>query len=179
MKLHLEPVSARALIDQVVAIVEPLAQKRGNRLVVDKGPDDFMVHADEMRLRQALLNLLSNAIRFTNGGTMILSLQEETLEGRPWVCWTVRDTGIGIAPEDIGRLFRPFCQLDASATRKYGGTGLGLVISERLCSMMGGHITVESRLGEGSAFSVHLPAPRGAPAAEGDPARPVEAVSRP
>ncbi len=159
MNLNLEVIPAQTLLEQVISLVQPLARKNGNRLVVEDGAGACLVYADVMRLRQTLLNLLSNAIKFTDGGTVTLSIHEETAENRRWVCWTVRDTGIGIAAENIGRLFQPFCQLDASATRRYGGTGLGLAISQRFCEMMGGRITVESRLGEGTAFTVRLPAP--------------------
>jgi signal transduction histidine kinase len=112
---------------------------------------------DPIRFRQSLLNLLSNACKFTENGTVTLSVEHTRQDDQPWVNWVVRDTGPGIAPEDQSRLFRSFSQVDSSATRKHGGTGLGLAISQHFCQMMGGRITVDSAVGVGSTFAICLP----------------------
>jgi signal transduction histidine kinase len=113
--------------------------------------------ADQTRTRQVLLNLLSNACKFTERGIVRLEARQIRGEDGYWVEFRVADTGIGMSREQIGRLYRPFMQADASTTKKYGGTGLGLAISRRLCQMMGGSLSVESQLGKGSAFTVRLP----------------------
>jgi len=116
------------------------------------------MRADLTKVRQALLNVLSNACKFTERGTITLGVIREMVDGAAWIRFRVTDTGIGMTPEQMGKLFQAFHQADASATRKYGGTGLGLVISQRICQMMGGEITVESALGQGSTFTISLPA---------------------
>jgi signal transduction histidine kinase len=110
-----------------------------------------------MRLRQILLNLLSNACKFTRGGVVRLRIARAEESGQHWVDFTVADTGIGMTEEQLGRLFQEFSQADASTTRQFGGFGLGLVISRRLCRLMGGDITASSTPGEGSTFTVRLP----------------------
>ena len=110
-----------------------------------------------MRLRQALLNLLSNANKFTERGSITVHARHGQENGRDWITIAVADTGIGMTPEQMGKLFQEFSQADASTTRKYGGTGLGLAISKRFCQMMGGDIIVESEPGKGSVFTVRLP----------------------
>ena len=110
-----------------------------------------------MRLRQALLNLASNANKFTERGTVTMAADRREEEGREWITISVSDTGIGMTSEQIGKLFQEFSQADASTTRKYGGTGLGLAISRRFCQMMGGDITVKSEPGRGSTFTIRLP----------------------
>ena len=115
------------------------------------------LHADQIRFRQALLNLASNANKFTENGTVTIAAQPQRPDGRDWIMIAVTDTGIGMTDEQIGRLFHEFSQADASTTRKYGGTGLGLAISKRFCQMMGGDITVKSMPGKGSTFTIRLP----------------------
>jgi signal transduction histidine kinase len=110
-----------------------------------------------MRLRQALLNLMSNANKFTDHGTITIDARQRHEGSRDWVTIAVGDTGIGMTAEQMGKLFQEFSQADASTTRKYGGTGLGLAISKRFCQMMGGDITVESAPGRGSTFTIRLP----------------------
>jgi signal transduction histidine kinase len=110
-----------------------------------------------MRLRQAMLNLLSNANKFTERGTITVHARQVQENGRDWIMIAVDDTGIGMTPEQMGKLFQEFSQADASTTRKYGGTGLGLAISKRFCQMMGGDITVQSEVGHGSTFTIRLP----------------------
>jgi signal transduction histidine kinase len=115
------------------------------------------MQADQMRLRQALLNLMSNANKFTDRGTISIDVQRGQENGRDWITLAVTDTGIGMTAEQMGKLFQEFSQASSSTASKYGGTGLGLVISKRFCQMMGGDITVESEVGRGSTFTIRLP----------------------
>jgi signal transduction histidine kinase/DNA-binding response OmpR family regulator len=157
MELQLEDFALAPLIDNVVKTVEPLAAKNTNQLVVQCDGAIGTLHADPMRLRQALLNLMSNANKFTERGTITVDARQGQQDGHDWVTIAVADTGIGMTPEQMGRLFQEFSQADASTTRKYGGTGLGLAISKRFCQMMGGDITVESAPRRGSTFTIRLP----------------------
>jgi signal transduction histidine kinase len=157
MELHLESFSIEPLIDDVVKTVEPLVAKNANRVVVQSGAAIETMHADQMRVRQALLNLMSNANKFTDHGTITIDAQREGDGGRDWVTIAVTDTGIGMTAEQMGKLFQEFSQAESSTARKYGGTGLGLAISRRFCQMMGGDITVASEPGRGSTFTVRLP----------------------
>jgi signal transduction histidine kinase len=157
MESKLEDFALAPLIEAVVKTVEPLAAKNGNQLVVRCDGAIGSLHADSMRLRQALLNLLSNGNKFTERGTITVDARQTQENGRGWITIAVADTGIGMTPEQMSRLFQEFSQADASTTRKYGGTGLGLAISKRFCQMMGGDITVESKPGKGSVFTVRLP----------------------
>jgi signal transduction histidine kinase len=160
MELQLEDFVLAPLIEGAVKTIEPLAAKNGNRVAVSCDAAIGSLHADQMRLRQALLNLMSNANKFTERGTITVDARQAQENGRDWVTIAVADTGIGMTPEQMGKLFQEFSQADASTTRKYGGTGLGLAISKRLCQMMGGDITVESEPGKGSVFTVRLPKER-------------------
>jgi len=164
MSLRIEPCDLLSIVDEVATTVRPLAEKNGNRLEVRCPPDAGSVQADPTRLRQILLNLLSNAAKFTEKGTVSLEVARETHNAKDWVFMHVRDTGIGISQEEAARLFESFVQADASIHRKYGGTGLGLVITRRLCRMMGGNVTLLSKAGEGSTFTVWLPASERSPA---------------
>jgi signal transduction histidine kinase len=157
MELQLEDFALAPLIDGVVKTIEPLAAKNENRVTVSCDGAIGRLHADQMRLRQALLNLMSNANKFTDRGTISVDARQAQENGRGWITIAVADTGIGMTPEQMGKLFQEFSQADASTTRKYGGTGLGLAISKRFCQMMGGDITVESEPGNGSVFTVRLP----------------------
>jgi CheY-like chemotaxis protein/anti-sigma regulatory factor (Ser/Thr protein kinase) len=158
MELHLESFPVAPLIEDVGTTIAPLASKNGNRLVVNCPLEIGTMHADQTRIRQALLNLASNASKFTEGGTVTIDVRRGTEAGRDWITIAVTDTGIGLTREQMGRLFQDFVQVDASTTRKYGGTGLGLAISRRFCQMMGGDIGVESEPGRGSTFTMRLPA---------------------
>ena len=120
------------------------------------------LHADQTRFRQALLNLVSNANKFTQTGTVAIAAQSQRIESCEWIIIAVTDTGIGMTEEQMGRLFQEFSQADASTARKFGGTGLGLAISRHFCRIMGGDITVESKQGEGSKFTIRLPRAVGA-----------------
>jgi GAF domain-containing protein/DNA-binding response OmpR family regulator len=157
MELHLETFALGPLINEVAKTIEPMATKNGNRIVVDCPPDLGTIHADQTRFRQALLNLASNANKFTANGTVTIAAQGQQLNDREGIRIDVADTGIGMTEEQMGRLFQEFSQADASITRKYGGTGLGLAISKRFCQMMGGDVTVASKPGEGSTFTIRLP----------------------
>jgi len=158
MELHLESFPMAPLIEDVIKTIQPLAEKNGNKLVASCPAEVGSMCADQTRVRQALLNLASNANKFTEHGTVTIGAQRRREEGHDWVTMTVADTGIGMTPEQMGRLFQEFMQADATTTRKYGGTGLGLAISRRFCQMMGGDITVESELDRGSTFTIRLPA---------------------
>ena len=164
-ELQLEAVAVADLLRDAAQTAEPLARRNQNRLVVEEGyPAETMV-VDTMKFRQSLLNLLSNACKFTENGQVTLAVARRTRDGEDWICWDVRDTGIGIPPESLHKLFQSFSQVDSSTTRRYGGTGLGLAISQRFCQMMGGYIGVESVAGRGSTFTIHIPL-RGVPRGE-------------
>jgi signal transduction histidine kinase/CheY-like chemotaxis protein len=158
MEVHIEEFGIAPLIDDAVKTVETLAAKNRNRVVVDCPPTIGAMQADQTRVRQALLNLLSNANKFTEDGTVTVRAEPRQEAGRDWIMMAVSDTGIGMTPEQLGKLFQEFSQADSSTTRKYGGTGLGLAISRRFCQLMDGDITVESELGRGSTFTIRLPA---------------------
>ena len=158
MDMHVEAFAIAPLVDDVISTISPVATKNGNEIIVRCPPDIGEMHADQTRIRQALLNLVSNANKFTEHGSVTVDVARVTGKGSEEITMAVRDTGIGMSSEQIGRLFQEFVQADPSTTRKYGGTGLGLAISRRFCQMMGGEITVESQLGKGSTFTIRLPA---------------------
>jgi len=157
MELNLEDFSVARMIEDIAALVQPLAEKNGNRLEVACDVEMGTMHADLTKVRQVLFNLLSNACKFTERGKVSLAVRREDSGSDAWLSFSVADTGIGLNAEQIGRLFQEFSQADISTTRKYGGTGLGLAVSRRLCRLMGGEITVTSELGKGSTFTVRLP----------------------
>ncbi len=164
LELSLESVAVGPMVEDVVSTIRQLAQKNGNQVVAECPADVGAIRADPTRLRQSLLNLASNASKFTERGIVRVEAKRTPDEGgREWVTMAVSDTGIGMTAEQMGRLFEDFTQADASTTRKYGGTGLGLAISRRLCRMMGGDITVASTPGQGSTFTIRLPADLQAP----------------
>src|SRR5438552_11195808 len=135
----------------------PWQPRNGNRLVIDCRSDLDTMHADQTRFRQSLLNLASNANKFTEKGTITIAARQGQESGRDWITLAVADTGIGMTPEQMGKLFQEFSQASSRTASKYGGTGLGLVISRRFCQMMGGDITVESEPGRGSTFTIRVP----------------------
>ena len=157
MELHLETFPLVPVIEDVAKTIEPMASKNGNRLVIDCPADLGTIHADQTRLRQSLLNLASNANKFTEKGTLSIAAHQGQENGCDWIMLAVTDTGIGMTPEQMGKLFQEFAQASSSTASKYGGTGLGLVISRRFCQMMGGDITVESEISRGSTFTIRLP----------------------
>ena len=172
-ELFLETFEAGAMLRDVTTTVQPLVAKNGNRLVVEEGAGLGTMRADLTKVRQVLLNLLSNACKFTERGTVTLAAAREAPpagDGAPgagdWLVFRVSDSGIGMTPEQLAKLFEAFAQAEASTARRYGGTGLGLAISRRFCQLMGGDITVTSRPGEGSTFTVRLPATVAEKAAE-------------
>src|SRR5208337_4175764 len=136
---------------------EPMATKNDNRLVIDCPADLGTIYADQTRFRQSLLNLASNANKFTEKGSITVAAHQRQENGLDWITLAVTDTGIGMTPEQMGKLFQEFSQASSATASKYGGTGLGLVISRRFCQMMGGDITVESAPGRGSTFTIRLP----------------------
>ena len=157
MTLSLERFEVRAMIDDLLDTVGPLIEQRGNALTVTCGEDVGSMVADFMKTRQILLNLLSNAGKFTRDGAIALDVQRATVGGRAGVRFSVVDTGVGMTAAQTDRIFDAFTQADVTTTRKYGGTGLGLAIVSRFCQLMGGSVSVESRPGHGSSFFVQLP----------------------
>ena len=157
MELHLETFRLVPLIEDVAKTIEPMATKNGNRLLIDCTAELGTIHADQTRLRQSVLNLASNANKFTEKGTITIAAHQGQENGRDWITIAVTDTGIGMTPEQMGKLFQEFSQASSATASKYGGTGLGLAISKRFCQMMGGDITVESEPGRGSTFTIRLP----------------------
>ena len=157
MDLYLETFSVSSLIEDVIITVRPLFEQDGNTLVVDVPATSGVLYADLTKVRQALFNLLSNATKFTEHGTVTLRVLRETSAGGEWICFEVVDTGIGMTPAQVANLFQVFSQADAATTRQYGGTGLGLALSRRLCHLMDGDITVTSTFGQGSIFTLRLP----------------------
>lgn len=162
MTLYPEIFDITNLINNLVLTVKPAMEKNGNNLVVDCDENLGNMYADQKRMRQVLLNLLSNAAKFTTNGKITLTVKHEKtnlFKDAPLgiISFTVTDTGIGMSPSQQQQLFQPFTQGDNSTTRKYGGTGLGLAISRNFCQMMGGEIIVKSQLGVGSTFRVNLP----------------------
>jgi signal transduction histidine kinase len=157
MELHLQTFPLVPVIEDVAKTIEPMATKNGNRLVIKCPADLGTMHADQTRFRQSLLNLASNANKFTERGTITIAPHQRQENGRDWITFSVTDTGIGMTPEQMGKLFQEFSQASSATSSKYGGTGLGLAISRRFCQMMGGDITVESEPGRGSTFTIRLP----------------------
>ncbi len=159
MDLHLETFAIGALVADVATTMAAVVAKNGNQLLVNCPPDIGEMHADATRIRQTLLNLMSNASKFTERGRVTIDVARLPAQGGDEeITIAVGDTGIGMSSEQLGRLFQEFVQADPSTTRKYGGTGLGLAISRHFCQMMGGDISVQSELGRGSTFTVRLPA---------------------
>jgi signal transduction histidine kinase/CheY-like chemotaxis protein len=192
LDLDIDEVAIRPLLEDVIGLARPLAEANTNTLALDCPEAIGSVQADGMRLRQILLNLLSNACKFTKAGAVALRAAEVEEGGRRWVEFAVADTGIGMSTEQVGRLFQEFMQADATTTREFGGTGLGLAITRKLCQLMGGDITVTSAPAKGSTFTVRLPvdtrlavpaataqpalAAAAAPAAAGQTSRPLVLV---
>jgi PAS domain S-box-containing protein len=158
MEFTPETFDVREAVEAVVTTVRPLVEKNHNRLDVSIDADAGSMHADLTRVRQVLLNLLSNAGKFTENGVIALEVRRDGAGDNQRVVLRISDTGIGITPEELSRLFQAFTQADATTARRYGGTGLGLAISRQICQRMGGDITVESSPGNGSTFTVSLPA---------------------
>jgi len=158
MDVNLENVKVMSVVEDVMSTIRPLARKNRNTISVTQQGFVNTMFSDPGRVRQVLLNLLGNACKFTEDGTISIKVVSETLDRMEWLTFTITDTGIGIGQEMIPQLFNEFTQSENSAPRKYGGTGLGLAISRRLCQVLGGDISVKSELGSGSVFTVRLPA---------------------
>jgi CheY-like chemotaxis protein/nitrogen-specific signal transduction histidine kinase len=158
MALCLEAFDVANVVGDALSTVEPLVTKNANTLKTHIAHNVGTMYSDLTKVQQSLLNLLSNACKFTEHGTIAVDVTRDTAADTDWLCFQVRDTGIGIAPGQIPRLFQAFSQADTSSTRKYGGTGLGLAITQRFCQMLGGDITVDSTPGQGSTFIMRLPA---------------------
>jgi signal transduction histidine kinase len=157
MELFLEDFGIEELVQEVVTTIKPLTDKKRNRLEVRVSADARSMHADITKVRQSLFNLLSNAAKFSEDGVIRLVVEPESRDSRDWVSFAVSDSGIGIPADKLDHVFEEFSQADDSTTRNYGGTGLGLPISQKFCLMMGGDLTVESELGRGSTFTITLP----------------------
>jgi CheY-like chemotaxis protein/anti-sigma regulatory factor (Ser/Thr protein kinase) len=158
MELHLERFEIVDLINEVASTIDIQARQNGNRLEILCPPDIGVMVADLSKVRQGLFNLASNAAKFTNDGSIKVETERQVMDGADWIVFRVSDTGIGLSPEQIVRLFQPFTQADASTTRRFGGTGLGLSLTRRFCQIMSGDVTVHSAAGEGSVFTIKLPA---------------------
>ena len=157
MDLQLSEAPVRPLLDEVLASVQTLADHNGNRLAL-QAAELGLVHTDVPKLRQMLLNLLGNAAKFTRQGQVWLRAAREQRGGHDWLVFEVQDTGIGMSPDQLARLFQPFAQADESTTRAFGGTGLGLALTQRLARLLGGDISVRSQPGQGSSFTLRVPA---------------------
>jgi signal transduction histidine kinase/CheY-like chemotaxis protein len=158
MEAFAEDIDIDTLIDEVSGTAQPLMEKNNNALSIERGKELGKAHQDLTKLRQTLFNLLSNAAKFTHDGTITLHANRIEQAGVDWLTLAVSDTGIGIAADKIEHVFKEFTQADASTTRDYGGTGLGLAISRRFCQLLGGELNVHSELGEGSTFTIRIPA---------------------
>ena len=155
MTMFLEDFDIATLVRDADAIVRPMVEKNRNSFVIDCPEDIGSMHADLVKVRQVLFNLLSNAAKFTQDGRISLIVRRDAEAAS--VSFGVHDSGIGMTEEQMGRLFEAFSQAEEHTSRRYGGTGLGLALSREFCRMMGGDITVESRIGEGSTFTATLP----------------------
>jgi signal transduction histidine kinase len=164
MELYLETVNIPQLIQEIADTIKPICEKNNNQIITFCDNDIKFMWSDLTKIRQSLFNLLSNASKFTKNGQISLQVTKELSpelhnndKAKAIICFQVRDTGIGIKPEQLAKLFQPFSQADSSTTRKYGGTGLGLAITGEFAKMMGGAVTVESEYDQGSVFTLRLP----------------------
>jgi signal transduction histidine kinase len=154
--LKIEKFDLNEMVHEVIANVQPMIAENGNKLVVKCRSNLGVVSTDQTKLRQAALNLMSNAAKFTQDGTIVLSVQRRKSQAGDWIEIQVQDSGIGIAESDIGQLFQNFGQANRRTSSKYGGTGLGLALSQKLCALMGGGISVASEPGQGSCFTIRV-----------------------
>jgi signal transduction histidine kinase/CheY-like chemotaxis protein len=178
MEAFAETFDIGALIDQVSGTAQPLMAKNSNHFKIERSEQLGKAFQDVTKIRQSLLNMISNAAKFTHEGTITLQAERESIDGVDWLTFAVNDTGIGIPEDKLEHVFKEFSQADSSTTRDYGGTGLGLTISRRFCQMLGGDMTVTSELGAGSTFTIRVPAvlPGGEEAQEKSPPPEAEAV---
>jgi len=168
VELHAEDFDVRQALETAIDTVRPMVEERGSALELAVEDGLGSMHSDVTRVRQILFNLLSNASKFTSDGTVTLSGRREAGPDGDWIVFGVKDTGIGMTPEQMERIFEAFGQASSTTTRDYGGTGLGLAITRRFCEMLGGSVTVESEPGVGSHFEVRLPATMPAPSEPSD-----------
>jgi signal transduction histidine kinase len=157
-ELSVEAFELENFVEQIAGTFKPLVTEKGNTLIVNCRKPLGTVTSDATKLRQAVLNLLSNAAKFTSGGVITLSVRRDSKAAGDWIEIQVRDTGIGISRDDLPKLFHDFGQATTSTSKTYGGTGLGLAVSQTLCAMLGGGISVESTPKRGSCFTIHIPA---------------------
>jgi len=158
LELYLETFDINKVLIDIVGTSEPLIKSKGNTLRINREAGLGSMHADLTKVRQCLLNLISNAAKFTKQGTISIDVNRKRINDTDCIVFSVTDTGIGMTRDQIKKIFEPFSQADASTHRKYGGTGLGLAITKRFCEMMGGDIQVQSEYGAGSTFAIRLPA---------------------
>lgn len=158
MELHLESFRVVEVVDEIIATIRPIIERNHNAIQVHHTHDQAVMCSDSTKVRQILFNVLGNAAKFTNEGLITCHVEEVVEDGQDWFRFTISDTGIGMSPDQIQRLFRDFAQVDSEITLKYGGTGLGLALSQRLCVLMGGSIDVSSNLRQGTTFTILLPA---------------------
>ena len=170
LEVYMENVALSELLEEVRTIIAPLARRNGNRLEIACRPDVGELQTDRTKLKQSIINLLSNASKFTSNGVIGLEVRRTEHNAAPFVSFAISDTGIGMTPEQVAKLFQPFTQADESTTKRFGGTGLGLAITKHICETLGGQVTVQSVPGQGSTFTIILPDRSRAAA---------EAVSRP
>lgn len=159
MDVEIVNCSLDKILAEVEMIITPVAKKKGVELAVIRGellPKE--IHSDPLRLKQCLLNLMNNSVKFTDEGHVHLNVQSQETDGKQWIRFDIEDTGIGIKAEHVKKIFESFSQADGSTTRKYGGTGLGLAITQKLSVLLGGRIELKSEYGKGSTFSIILPA---------------------
>jgi signal transduction histidine kinase len=157
MTVYCENIEVATMIREIESTMLPVVQKNDNTLTVEMPEDIGVMQSDLTKIRQTLFNLIGNAAKFTKAGHIKLVVGTQTKSRRQFITFAISDTGIGMKPDQLGRLFEPFTQADESTTRKYGGTGLGLAISRRFCRMLGGDIEAQSKLRKGSTFTVTLP----------------------
>jgi signal transduction histidine kinase len=158
MDIYLETFPVEPMVQDVATTMQTLVEKNSNTLEIDCPDSVGSIHADTTKIKQCLFNLIGNASKFAEKGTISLTVSKDTEDGQEWVNFAVSDTGIGMTEEQMGRLFEAFAQAEASTRRGYGGTGLGLAITRHFCEMMGGTVRVKSEAGKGSTFTMKLPA---------------------
>lgn len=174
--MYVEAVEVDSLVKDALSTVQPLVEQKGNKLVVNLEDNVGVMYSDVTRLRQCLFNILSNACKFTENGTVTVDVLRESADEAEWINFKITDTGIGMTEEQVNKVFEAFSQADSSTTRKFGGTGLGLAITRRLCRMMGGDVTVKSEVNKGSTFAIRVPVDMRAREIPEQPAESEEAV---
>ncbi|MEM9485886.1 MAG: ATP-binding protein [Cyanobacteria bacterium P01_F01_bin.116] len=157
MELYLETFSIMSLVQDVASTMQPVITKNNNILKIQCAANIGSMYADEVKVRQSLFNLLSNASKFTQNGAITVKVKVDNIQDKQWITFQIQDTGIGMLPEQLQKVFNAFAQADSSTTRKYGGTGLGLTITKKFVQMMGGTVNVESEVGAGTTFTIQIP----------------------